>query len=503
MSYFARIKDALTRHPDLRAIEDGQIWYSWSMVDTIASQLDAVLTEAGLGTGSPVGLVARNRMPHIASLYGLLATGRTTVMIYSAFTPAALAKELEKLKLPAILADSEDWTEETLTVCRTTGAIALQPTKDPACPIKIVAEGNRAMRGKQREVTPGVAIEMLSSGTTGVPKRIPISWRTLELTAEDAAINFRETGLGMGKDGQASPLVQPAPLANIGGLYAVVTAGIQGWPLALLDKFGVDQWLSAVKRVEPQVSWLAPAAISAIWDAGVSAGDLGSLVGLRTGSAALSPRLQDAFEDKYGLSILLAYGATEFCGVVVLWTLADHAIYAKSKRGSAGRARPGVKLRVRDAESGAALNAGEVGILDLRVDRIGGDWIATTDLASIDSDGFLFLHGRADDAINRGGFKIMPVPVIDAISKHSAVLEATVVGMKDDRLGEVPVAVLALRDGYNLEDGEMKTFLRDQLLAYQIPVEFRIVHRLPRNPSLKVDREAVLAMFANAKLATS
>lgn len=496
MTYFARIRDTLNRHPELPAIEDNEIWYSWQAVNRIVCALDASLEANGLGQGSPIGLVARNRMPHIASLYGLLASARTTVMIYSAFAPAALAKELEKLKLPAVLADSEDWTEETLAACRAVGTIALRPTTDPARPVEIVAEGNPALRADQRQPSPDVAIEMLSSGTTGLPKRIPISWQTLQRTAEDAAVNFIETGMGPGSDGQMAPLVQPAPLSNIGGLYAVVPAGVEGWPLALLDKFGVEEWLHTVKRVRPRVSWLAPAAISAIWDADVPAEDLGSLRGLRTGSAALNPELQDAFEEKYGLSILLAYGATEFCGVVVLWTLADHARFAKSKRGSAGRARPGVEMRVRDADSGDTLGPGELGILELKVDRIGPDWIVTTDLASIDADGFLYLHGRADDAINRGGFKILPGPVVDAITRHPAVFEASVVGIKDQRLGEVPVSLIALKPGCSLADGEIKTFLRDHLLAYQIPVQFRIVDRLPRNTSLKVDRVAVQAMFA-------
>jgi acyl-coenzyme A synthetase/AMP-(fatty) acid ligase len=295
------------------------------------------------------------------------------------------------------------------------------------------------------------------------------------MAAEDAALNFDETGQGKGSGGEYAPLVQPAPLANIGGLYLVVPAGVEGWPLSLIEKFTVDGWLEAIKRVQPRVSWLAPAAIRALWDADVPAGNLASLVGLRTGSAALSPELQDAFETKYGLAILLAYGATEFCGVVVLWTLEDHARYAKVKRGSTGRPRPGVTLRVKDPESGAPLCAGEIGILELKVDRLGEDWISTTDLASIDGDGFLFLHGRADDAINRGGFKIMPAPVIEALCRHPAIADASVVGIGDVRLGEIPVAAIELADGFHVDEHEIKEFLRGCLLAYQIPARFMVV----------------------------
>ena len=495
-AYFQSIKDTLSRNPEACAIEDNGIWYSWQAVNAIAERLDAVLTQAGFGQGTRIGLVARNRMPHIACLWGLLATRRSTVMIYSAMAPDALAKELEKLALPVVLADSEDWTEATIAACAKSGTLALRPSKDPEGPIAVVAEAGARNDTEAEQTAPGVAIEMLSSGTTGAPKRIPISWRTLQMASEDAAANFPETGHGDGPDGQAAPLVQPAPLANIGGLYLVVPAGVSGWPLALIEKFSVSGWLDTVKRVRPKVSWLAPAAIKALWDANVRADDLGSLVGLRTGSAPLNPQLQDDFEAKYGLAILLAYGATEFCGVIVLWTLEDHASFAQSKRGSTGRARPGVELRVRGAEDSRILGPGEIGILEIRVARLDSDWIVTTDLASIDEDGFLFLHGRADDAINRGGFKVMPAPIAEAICQHPQVCDAVVVGITDERLGQIPVAAVVLADDAELAERELKDFLRASLLSYQIPAKFAFVPFLPRNASLKVDRPAVQALFA-------
>ena len=82
--------------------------------------------------------------------------------------------------------------------------------------------------------------------------------------------------------------------------------------------------------------------------------------------------------------------------------------YGKTKRGSVGRSRPDVTLRIVDQESGKELPAGEVGVLHLKSDRFSPDWIRTTDLASVDADGFLYIHGRSDEAIIRGGFKVLP-----------------------------------------------------------------------------------------------
>lgn len=498
MQYFGAIRDAWSAKPDLPAIEDKGTWYNWRDLGVVADRLDSVLTAANLGDGARIGMVARNRMAHIAALYGLLASRRTSVMIYSALTPQALAEQIRALRLPAVLADEEDWTEETLTAAQAVGTLGLRPTADPANPIIVVTSASENTASATPMSSPDIAIEMLSSGTTGVPKRIPVRWDTLHAAIADAILNFRQSGQMGVRDGQPIPIVQPAPIANIGGLYAVITAGIEARPLALLEKFTIDGWIDAVTRNRPQLSWLAPASIQALWEADTPPEALSSLVALRTGSAALSAELQRKFEEKYDLAILITYGATEFCGVIVMWTLEDHQKFAGSKRGSTGRPRPGVQLRIADAQDVGNGPAERVGVLEVLVPRVGPDWIRTTDLASIDEDGFLFLHGRADDAINRGGFKIMPGPVMEAIMRHPAVAEAAVVGVPDARLGEVPVAAIKLREGLTLDAAELKEFLRDSLLAYQIPARMLTVDSLPRTPSLKIDRTAVKALFASA-----
>ena len=495
MEFCGKISTALTRNAMRPAVEENGVWRAWNDLKAIGSAIDGELAARGLGRGARIGLVARNHTRHIGVLLGLLSTARTTVMISSAQKPGALAKTIEELRLPAIVADRDDWTDATVAVARSVGTLALAPALGANGHLEIFCESTDTAKDRPAMPTPEIAMEILSSGTTGNPKRIPISWTALQMAAEDAINNFRQTGQAMRGDAPA-PLVQPAPLFNIGGLYPVVPAALEGWPLVLLEKFSVEGWLSKVSRHRPLVSWLAPASIKSVWDADVPPGALSSLVGLRTGSAALNPDLQREFEAKYGLAILPAYGATEFCGVVVLWTLEDHAAFAETKRGSTGRARPGVAMRVRDSESAQPMGPGEMGILELKIDRIGTDWIRTTDLASIDEDGFLFLHGRADDAINRGGFKIMPKSVVDVLRRHPAISDAAVVGIKDARLGEVPVAAIELRDREVFDETEIRTFLRGYLPSYQIPAKFRVVAQLPRNASLKVDRSAVRSLFA-------
>jgi acyl-coenzyme A synthetase/AMP-(fatty) acid ligase len=236
--------------------------------------------------------------------------------------------------------------------------------------------------------------------------------------------------------------------------------------------------------------------IQMIVEARIEPEHLRSLRAIRAGTAPLDPHLQSDFEQRYGIPILIDYGAAEFIGGIAGWSLDDHRRYATAKRGSVGRARPDVQLRVSAPDLEDSLPAGERGILHIRCRRFGPDWIRTTDIASIDSDGFLFLHGRADDAINRGGFKILPEEVAAVLRRYPGVHDAAVVPKPDARLGQVPVAAIEMAPGVPSPDASvMETFAREHLTPYMIPKEFHFVEALPRTASMKVSRPELKTML--------
>jgi len=125
-------------------------------------------------------------------------------------------------------------------------------------------------------------------------------------------------------------------------------------------------------------------------------------------------------------------------------------------------------------------------------------WVETNDRAVLDEDGFLWIKGRYDNAIIRGGFKILADDVAKAIDSHPAIREAAVGGIPDPRLGEVPVAAYIVSAGHDApSDEELKRFLRDKLPPYQVPVAFRAVDELPRTPSMKVSMLGLRELFAD------
>jgi len=238
-----------------------------------------------------------------------------------------------------------------------------------------------------------------------------------------------------------------------------------------------------------------------VLDADLPREDLKSLRAVTSGTAPLPPETAQAFEQKYGIPVLTLYGATEFAGGVAGWTLEDHRIWAERKRGSVGRAHPGCELRVVDPDDGRVLSPGATGLLEVRTAQMGADadWVRTTDLAVLDEDGFLWIKGRVDDAIIRGGFKIAPAEVAEVLERHPSVHEASVVGLPDARLGAVPVAAVELEEGApRIDPDELRTFAARHLAKYQVPARILIVDALPRTPSLKVSQPQVRALFESA-----
>jgi acyl-coenzyme A synthetase/AMP-(fatty) acid ligase len=271
-----------------------------------------------------------------------------------------------------------------------------------------------------------------------------------------------------------------------------------GRSFALLERFTVEGWVDAVRRHRPATASLVPAALRMVLEADVAPADLHSIRSVVSGTAPLSAADADAFMAKYGIPVLASYGATEFGGGVAGWNLADHERFWSAKRGSVGRAHPGCELRVVNPEDGKVLGVDTEGLLEVKAAQLGAgsSWVRTTDLARIDADGFVWILGRADQVIIRGGFKVRPEDVRAALEKHPRVRGAAVVSRPDPRLGAVPVAAVELRAPVTVQD--LLAHAAGSLARYELPAEIRIVDALPRTASAKVDLAAVTALFAEA-----
>jgi acyl-CoA synthetase (AMP-forming)/AMP-acid ligase II len=479
-----RIAEVMSIDPDAPAIEFERRWYSWgdvgSTVDAIAASVD--------GPGAQVGIILRNRPPHVGCLLGVLRGGGCVVAINPQRGIDRTRADIEQLGLATILGTAEDLGALVGPEAPTTTIAVDDLVIDP------VVTNRRAPNAGSPPARTGVAVRMLTSGTTGPPKRVELPYAMLERVLLDAKYYERDrTVAARLRSGVA---IVNSPLVHLGGLFRVLQCVNDGRSFSLLERFTVDGWYDAVRRHRPRTASLVPTALRMVLEADLDPAELGSIRSVVSGTAPLSPDDADAFQARYGIPVLVTYAATEFGGSVAGWNLADHEQWWQAKRGSVGRAQPGSELRVVDEHDGQVLDPGSEGLLEVKAGQLGddGDWIRTTDLARLDADGFLWIVGRADQAIIRGGFKIRPEDVRTALESHPGVRGAAVIGVADDRLGAVPVAMVELR-GQAPEPSvdDLVQHLASRLAPYELPTEIEIVDELPRTDSGKVDLGRVRA----------
>ncbi|CAJ1503271.1 AMP-binding protein [[Mycobacterium] kokjensenii] len=478
-----RIATVLALQPDAPALQYDGTWHSWAQLDGLARRI-AALTPAG----ARVGILLRNRPPQVAALLGVLLAGGCVVVINPSRGDDRTRTEIADLELPVIIGDPAD-LDALVTAGPHTTLVAIT---DLAAEPQISA----AAEPVPDVGRPGVAVWMLTSGTTGPPKRVDLRYDMLAHSV-------------IGPDPEHAPAPEQlrrgiaivnSPLVHIGGVYRVLQCIAEARSFVLLERFELRRWADAVRTCRPRAVSLVPAALRTVLHSELTREDLAGIRAVTSGTAPLSADDADAFTAKFGIPVLTSYAATEFGGGVAGWTLADYQRYWKDKRGSVGRASLGAQLRV-VGDDGAPLGPDQPGLLEVKPGQLGADadWMRTTDLARIDADGFLWILGRADQAIIRGGFKVMPDDVRVALEAHPAVKGAAVVGRADERLGETPVAAVELRSGAAADSGTLTEFLRGRLAGYEIPTEIAIVDVIPRTPSGKADLGAVRALIEHAR----
>jgi len=478
------VSEIIKLDPSAPALEHENVWRTWGDLTSIIDTVNAILEKSGIDPGTRIGGILRNTPEIAALIIGTIIGDNCIVTLNPALPDEKLANDILTLKAPVIVALSTDWKREAVAdAVRQTGALGIEITGDKAEPARMVQELTGTDFNRDAH---GIGIEMLTSGTTGTPKRIPLKARNFEKMILDAAV-FESRRPEDGPRLSKATSILNTPFSHIGGLFGLFLMLSSGRRGTMLDRFRVDEFVNAVQRYRPKVVGAPPSALRMILDAGVPKEALSSLVVFRTSTAPLDPDLADQFYQRFGIPVLQNYGATEFAGGVAGWTLRDFKAFGATRRASVGRMNPGIEGRIVDQETGEPLPYGEKGLLELRAEHLGDgeNWVRTTDLARMDEEQFLWILGRADNAIIRGGFKIIPDDVVNVIQSHPAVLEACVVAMPDPRLGQVPGAGYRVRSGMSVTEPELRAYLRERLTPYQVPVQLLELDDFIRTPSMK------------------
>ncbi|MFB7716720.1 long-chain fatty acid--CoA ligase [Nocardia sp. NPDC056100] len=355
-----------------------------------------------------------------------------------------------------------------------------------------------------------------TSGTTGDPKGVVYSHRSNFLHAMQVCA---PNGMGFS---EADTVLAIVPLfhANAWGLpYAAMMSGAN---LLMPDRFlQPGPLLEMMAAIKPTFA----AAVPTIWG-GVLAGlqaapqDISHLRTCVVGGAALPPSMMHAFEDKYGVKLLHAWGMTETSplGSVSHPPSTSEGDERWAYRYTQGRFPAGVQARLVSDDGDVIPNDGEsLGELEVRgpwitgsyyspdgdtidPDKFHDGWLRTGDVGKISPNGFLTLVDRSKDVIKSGGEWISSVDLENAVVGHASVAEAAVIGIPDPKWDERPLVAVVLAAGSQAEPEELRDFLADKFAKWQLPEYWTFIDEVPKTSVGKFDKKRLRGQYADGAL---
>ncbi len=333
-----------------------------------------------------------------------------------------------------------------------------------------------------------IAVLLYTSGTTSEPKAVVLRHRHLTSYV-----------VGTVEYGAAAPThaaLVAVPPYHIAGVAHVLTNLYAGRRVIYLDAFDAAEWLSLVRDQGVTHAMVVPTMLARIVEQLEESGGPAppSLESIVYGGAAMPATvLERALRAFPEVGFVNAYGLTETASTIALLDPEDHrrALLdpdpaVRDRLRSAGKVVPGVEIEIRDG-NGKPLGPDSAGEIYVRGPQVSGEylgadvpggtdgWFATRDNGYLDSEGYLFLSGRADDTIIRGGENIAPAEIEDVLALHPGVADCAVVGVDDDEWGQRTVAVVVTRTGTDLSPDEVRQWVRQRLRGSRTPdqVEFR------------------------------
>jgi long-chain acyl-CoA synthetase len=447
-----------------------------------------------------VGLLDVTSPAMPVALFAAAWSGLPFVPLNYRLTGAELDALLERIR-PACLVTDPD---RAAALARSTGITPL--TRDAflarAC-------GDGAKPGEWPMDGEGIAVLLFTSGTTGIPKAAVLRHKHL--------VSYILASVEFGGAGEDEAALVSVPPYHVAGIAAVLSSVYAGRRVVQLSAFSPEAWLDLARRERVTHAFVVPTMLSRIVDAldGREDAGLPHLRAIAYGGGKMPlPVIERAMRLFPATDFTNAYGLTETSSTIAVLGPDDHRAAAASgepavrrRLVSVGRALPGVDIEIRD-EEGRALGAGVSGEIYVRGEQVSGEylgkgstlgsdgWFATHDGGSIDAHGYVFVEGRIDDVIVRGGENLSPGEIEEVLLAHPAVADCAVVGVPDVQWGESVAAVIVTRADSAPRADELCEWVKARLRSSRVPTRVEFWPELPYNETGKLLRRKVREVLA-------
>jgi long-chain acyl-CoA synthetase len=486
--------------PSLPAITYESEVISWRELDQRSSRVAAALGAGGTGPGDRVAFLGKNAPEYFEVLFGAAKVGAVTVAVNWRLKAAEIEFIVKDAGARVLLVDAE-FASEAAKLAGSADTVVVTRGDVDALP---GALGYPDWLAGHDPVDPGhsgsptdVALQLYTSGTTGLPKGAMLTNANLNVLNGAAHTMF-------GIDDESINIVA-LPIFHIGGAGYALVAMAQGGHTILVRDFDPAVVLEAIRRHRVTNGFFVPvmlAAFSAV--PGAADGDYSSLRALIYGASPITDETLKVAIRTFGCDFVQVYGMTETTGAITQLAAEDHdPDGARSYLlRSAGKPFAWVDVRMVDPETGADRPAGVVGELWTRsAQNMAGywnnpeatgqtitedGWLRTGDAGYLDEDGYIFLTDRVKDMIVTGAENVYPIEVENVLAGHPAVADVAVIGVPDAKWGETVKAVVVVKPGADVAPADLISFARDRIAHFKAPTSVDFIDVLPRNPSGKI-----------------
>jgi acyl-CoA synthetase (AMP-forming)/AMP-acid ligase II len=502
---FLTIASAICPDRDIISFEGKH--YSFAKLNERSNRLANALTGLGVKPGDRIGMLDVNCNQHIEAYFATAKLGAIFVPINFRAKADEISYMLDNAKVKVLFAGSRyikmlDPIMPTLssiencvaTDQKTEGSLEYETLISSSAPEEVIAEiGDE-----------DVTILIYTAGTTGRPKGVPLRHSAF-------------ASYVMGNVEPANPVVEErnllsVPLYHIAGIQAMLAAVYGGRSIVLMRQFEVGEWIRIIQEEKVSRTMLVPTMLKWVLDdPDFDSYDLSSLKVITYGAASMPfPVIKKAIEKMPGVRFINAFGQTETASTITILGPDDHVIEGtkeekekKLKRlsSSIGKPLPDVEIKIMD-EDGQTLPINGVGEILAKGARImsgywkddektakamtDDGWLRTGDKGWIDEDGYVYLAGRGDDMIIRGGENISPEEVENVLHSHPDIEETAVIGLSDPEWGQEPCAVVVLKKGKTTTGDEIMEYCRTRLAGFKRPRKVVFEESLPRNTMEKI-----------------
>lgn len=493
------VRDNARKQPNAVSLVLGDRTLTWSQLLSRSSQVAQGLIRAGVKAQDRVAFLDKNGIEHFEVFYGCALLNAVSVDVNWRLAAPEVAYIVNDSQAKVLIVGQEfvailDAIVKDLTNVSTIVVIGGHPSHND---YERWVSAQSAVDPKAPTKPSDVAFQLYSSGTTGRPKGVMLTndnFFALLPAAQDV----------WGMSEKTVNLVA-MPLFHIGGGGWATAGQFAGARSIIMRDVDPSAMLTLIEKHRITHAFAVPVLLQfALAMPNIGTTDFSSLELIAYGASPISEAVLEGAIKAFKCPFMQVYGLTETTGVVTVLGPEDHDLSSanKGRLRSCGKPFTGIELRIVDSDTGKDVPNGEVGEIWIRSRQImkgywnmpeetaksivKGGWFRSGDAGYFDKDGYVYIFDRVKDMIVSGGENVYPAEVENALMAHPAIADVAVIGVPDEKWGEVPKALVVRKPDSQVTQDEIISFARERLAGFKTPKSVDWVDALPRNPSGKI-----------------